>query len=374
MKILYILPYNWGGIPHYTAEIANAVSKYEEVVVLGGKNINVEYFSKNIKIYKIFDELYFSNNDPSKTISFKNLRNMLSFRNISIISKINPDIIHLTSPLIPPLMLFMKMYKFDTKYPIIYTKHSVFSGADAKLKVLDNIVYFSEKLLKVKKIVLHTQNDRNSLLTKEKRSPGSLVVIPHGTYSFFKKFKNTVPTEKNCILFFGRICYYKGLQYLIEAAPLISKEIPDLKVVIAGDGDLSIYSFDLNDHNSLFEIYNEFISDEKVSELFQRAELIVMPYSEMSGQSGVLNIALAFKKPVVASDVGGIEDIIVNGVTGFLVPPKDPEALAEATIKILKNPEIRQKMEMNMEVKSRDLSWDNVAKKHITLYKEILEN
>lgn len=374
MKVLYILPYNWGGIPHYTAEIANAVSKYEEVVVLGGKDINTKYFDENIKVYKIFQELQFSNKSLIKLISIRNLRSMASFKNISLISNINPDCIHLTSPLILPLMVFIKLYNYDTKYSILYTKHSVISGANKKMKILDNIVYYSERFLKFERIILHTENDRKLLMNTENISSNKLIVIPHGTYSFFKKFKNTYSTEKNSILFFGRICSYKGLQYLIEAVPLISKNIPDLKVIIAGDGDLSSFSAYINSNKSLFEIHNEFISDEKVSELFQRTELLVLPYSEMSGQSGVLNIALAFKKPVVAANVGDIKDIIVDDITGFLVPPKDPEALAKAIVKILNNSVLQNEMKVNIEVKSRELSWDNIARKHIKLYGETLEN
>lgn len=142
--------------------------------------------------------------------------------------------------------------------------------------------------------------------------------------------------KKIVFFFFGNIREYKGLKYLIQAIPLILKEIPDLKVIIAGEGDISEFSSFIENNKSVFEVYNEFISDEKVSELFQRTEIVVMPYTKMSGQSGILSVALAFNKPIVSSNVGGINEVVEDGITGFLVPPQNSEALGDAIINILK--------------------------------------
>ena len=54
MKVLYVIPYDWGGLPQYTSELANAVSKYEDVVVLASKGIKTSYFSNDVEIIKIF--------------------------------------------------------------------------------------------------------------------------------------------------------------------------------------------------------------------------------------------------------------------------------------------------------------------------------
>lgn len=371
MKVVYILPYDWGAMPQYTAEIANAVSNYAEVTVIGSKNIKVDYFSERVKIIKAFDAFKFSINDIKNLFSLNTLKGFFSFKKIDIINKINPDIIHLTTPLIPPL-LYLKFFGLDKKFPIIYTKHGIFSNSGFKIKIFEEYILGScEKIIKFNKIIVHTQNDKEQILNFNHVDDEKVIVIPHGVYSFFRKYGETHIPERNCILFFGNIRDYKGLRYLIQAVPIMLKEIPELKVIIAGEGDISEFSPFFKKYENVFEIYNEFIPDELVSELFQRSEVVVMPYTIMSGQSGIANIALAFNKPTVASDVGSINEIVVNEITGFLVPPKDPDALARATIRILKNQELRRKMEINMEVRSHDLSWDNVAKKYINLYKEI---
>lgn len=376
MKIVYILPYDWGGMPHYTAELANAVSKYAAVTVIGTQSINEDYFLKRIKIIKVLEGPKFSSDHPERSLSAENILSFLSFKRLSIIDELDPDIIHLTTPLIPQLSIFLSLYKFDKKYPIFYTKHGIFTGSGLKMKLVEEYLLGScERFFRFEKIIVHTSNDKQLLANIRSIPDDKILIIPHGAYSLFKSFKERdYPREKNSILFFGHIREYKGLEYLVKAYPLIRKEIPDLKLIIAGKGDLSPY---LRSHDgfkaSEIEIYNEFISDEKVSELFQRADLVVLPYTMMSGQSGILNIACAFNAPIVATDVGGFREIVKDGMTGYLVPPRDSRALAESVLRILKNDELKESMRLNLSMKSRELSWDNVALSYIAAYKEAVD-
>ena len=375
MKIVYILPYDLVGMPHYTAELANAVSKYADVTVIGSKGINNEYFAKNIKVIRLFDIINFSANNLIKSASLKNIHAFISFRGINIIDQLKPDIIHFTTPLIPPLPVFTCFYGLDRKYPIVYTKHGIFSGSGFKMRVIEETILNSiENIIRFKKIIVHTRTDRDDLLKIKKIPEDDIVVISHGAYSFFKRYKKPGDLqEKNSILFFGNIRDYKGLKYLLMAIPLIEKEISDIKVIIAGEGSLTSYSNYIDKYSEArLEIHNEFVSNEKVAELFQRAEIIVLPYTQMSGQSGILNIACAFNKPIVASDVGGIHMVVEDGKTGYLVPPKNEKLLANAIIKIFKDDVLRNKMNNYMKIKSQELSWEEIAKKHITIYRDIL--
>ena len=125
---------------------------------------------------------------------------------------------------------------------------------------------------------------------------------------------------------------------------------------------------------STFEIYNKFISHEEVSELFQRASVVVLPYIDAS-QSGIVPIAYAFKKPVVVTNVGSIPEVVDDGKTGFIVPPRDSKALADAIIKLLKNDKLRKEMGEHAYKKMKEeLSWDKIAKKTIEVYKEAIRD
>ncbi len=133
----------------------------------------------------------------------------------------------------------------------------------------------------------------------------------------------------NQVLFFGRIWEYKGLEYLIRAEPILAKRVPDYRIVIAGEGeDFAKYQAMING-NDRFMVHNTWIDDERRADFFRQATVVVLPYTEAT-QSGVVPVAYAFGKPVVATRVGALPECIDDGVTGLLVPPRDVEALAAA--------------------------------------------
>ncbi len=145
------------------------------------------------------------------------------------------------------------------------------------------------------------------------------------------------------VLFFGRIWDYKGLEYLIKAEPAISVANPNAKFVIAGQGDdFEKYRRQMV-HPERFEVHNRFITTIHRDELFNEASLVALPYIEAT-QSGVIPLAYSFAKPVVATRVGALEEVVEDGVTGRLVPPADSESLAAAIADLLQNPEARQAM------------------------------
>lgn len=86
----------------------------------------------------------------------------------------------------------------------------------------------------------------------------------------------------------------------------------------------------------------------------------------------MIPIAYAFKKPVIASSVGAIPEVVDNGLTGYLVPPKDIGAIANAIIKLMNNDVLRNTMGENGYKKSEtELSWKVIAKKHETTYQNL---
>jgi len=379
MRVVYILPISWGGIPHYTAELANAVSEYADVTVIKPKDSNNDLFSENVEVIDAFEPLYFSRENMIKAFSFKNIKNFISFKNIRIVDKIKPDAIHFTG-LYPHISFFTYLSKLDKKYPTIYTVHAVFGsfvisprGRDLILALLHSINMIAKTLIKPDRIIVHTQANKD-VLVKDGSDQKKVIVIPHGAYSFFNIYsKNTeIESEENCILFFGYMGKNKGIEYLIKAIPFVSQEIPDIKVIIAGEGEFAKYSKYIIDE-SKFEIYNEFIPNEKVPELFERAKIVVLPYTYHQGHSGILAVAYAFKKAAIVTDVGDLPNLVDGGKIGLVVPPNDPEALAKAIIKLLEDVSLRKQMEENAYKKAQELSWDNIAKKYIEVYKEVIE-
>lgn len=222
-------------------------------------------------------------------------------------------------------------------------------------------------------VIVHANTAREILVTNHQRSPDSVHVIPIGVYDYYQDMAQAErPERPNTVLFFGRIWGYKGLEYLIEAEPYITQAIPDARIVIAG------YSTDFKKYERAmvnpenFEVHNYRIPDDKVAGFFQSASIVALPYVEAS-QSGVVPIAYAFGKPVVATTVGGLPDVVVDGESGLLVPPADSRNLAEAIIALLRNKSLRHQMQKGaLQLARTQLSWDHIAERTTKIYQAMM--
>ena len=361
IKTVYFL--EPGPMAHYMAMLANSISKHINVVIIGQIGTKLNYINDDIEIRNVL-----------KFPIGWSITKLILFRNIFIIDSIKPDIIHITTPF--PIINALTRVFFSHRYSVVVTVHDPKPHSGEinntwRSLFVDFCQYFLIK--KADKLIVHGERLKNELM--ERKIPSKrITVIPHGDYSFFAKHRKDIPSEKNTILFFGRIIQYKGLEYLIKAVTIIKKEIPDIKLIIAGQGEFAEYQKLINNSpGNNFEIHNEYIPDENVAEFFERAQLLVLPYIEAT-QSGPLHIACAFKKPVIATSVGALPEVIEYGETGLIIPPKDVNALAEAIIKLLKDDELRKKMGEKSYIKMKEeMSWDKIAEKTIEVYKEAIE-
>lgn len=355
MKILIITLNTKGGMVHYISQLSNALVKNNDVYVIAQKGIKTEYFDKSVNILE-FDT---GNTIKNFIINTILIHKMLNFLNA--IQKIDPDIIHLQDG-----QLWIGLFlPFLSRYKLVSTIHDVTPHVGTRF--IDQEISRKIHIKFSDALVVHGQNAKE-ILAKE--SNKDIFVIPHGDYSFFTR-KSTVEyvEEPFTILFFGRIEAYKGLTYLIQAVPLISDKIPNVKVIIAGSGDF--VEKEIIEKSPYFEIHNYFIADEEVGEYFQRASIVVLPYIECT-QTGVVPIAYAFKKPVVVTNVGSIPEVVDEGITGYVVPPKDPKSLATAILKMLKNDPLRKQMGENAYQKMKtELSWNVVAEETCKIYNKV---
>ena len=202
-------------------------------------------------------------------------------------------------------------------------------------------------------------------------------VVPHGNYDLYHYATGAGETRKPIsgrVLFFGRMFAYKGLAILVEAAKLISVQIPSLKIVIAGQGPELDRLLPVIKNIPCFEILNRFIEPKEIKSLFTRASLVVLPYIEAS-QSGVLAMAYSFGRPVIASRVGAIPEMLTDGEEGLLVPPKNPNALAGAMLRLLKDDLLAKRMGAAGRKKAETrLDWNkDVAQLTRQVYRQAIE-
>jgi len=156
-----------------------------------------------------------------------------------------------------------------------------------------------------------------------------------------KKEINEIPM----ILFAGALRKVKGLNYLIDSIPLIKKEIPTFKLIIAGEGPLR----DVLENKAMILHVSEYVDflgqipHDQLLNVLKSSDVFVLP-SLSEGTPTVLFEALACKTPLIATHVGGIPEVITHKDTGILIEPKSARAIADAVINLLEDNDIRQKL------------------------------
>jgi glycosyltransferase involved in cell wall biosynthesis len=167
-------------------------------------------------------------------------------------------------------------------------------------------------------------------------------------------------------------CVY-GLEYLIRSAPIVLKKRSDVVYIIGGDGPLRPHLTNLAKSLGAEKhiIFTGYISRDQIPHYYATSDVVVVP-SLLEGMSLMIAEAMATGKPVIATKVGGNVDQIIDGYNGFLVPPRDPEAIARRILELLENPEKAKEMGK----KARQLAEEKFdieirVKKLVRLYKEL---
>jgi glycosyltransferase involved in cell wall biosynthesis len=137
------------------------------------------------------------------------------------------------------------------------------------------------------------------------------------------------------LLFFGFVRRYKGLRHLIQALAIVRQKLA-ARLMIVGE-----FWEDERPYRALVQqlglgdavqFVNGYVPNEDMPRYFSAADVVVMPYLEAT-QSGVVQLAIGFERPMIATSVGGMPEAVADGETGLIVPPADPAALAEAVLR-----------------------------------------
>jgi len=184
-------------------------------------------------------------------------------------------------------------------------------------------------------------------------------------------------SDENEILFVGRLVERKGIKYLIKAFAEVRNEIPH-KLVIIGDGPERLELEKLVDLLDLRSrvCFTGWISTNEKQQYYEKCSFFVLPavydkHGDIEGLGVVMIEAMSCGKPIIASNAGGITDVIDDNKTGILAPPGDIRALAEAIKKLANNLQLRKKMgEQARKAIDERFNWDKITEKLISLYEE----
>jgi glycosyltransferase involved in cell wall biosynthesis len=152
-----------------------------------------------------------------------------------------------------------------------------------------------------------------------------------------------LPAEAPVAVALSRLAWKKGVRHLVDAVPRLLEAVPDVHVLVAGDGDLRAELVEQARGLGVAERVRFLGTRRDPLDLLSAADVFVMP-SVVEGMSNALLEAMALGLPVVATEVGGTPEVVTDGETGFLVPPADPDRLAAALAKLLLAPELGREL------------------------------
>jgi len=235
-------------------------------------------------------------------------------------------------------------------------------------------------------IFVHSEVNRREFLRLYGGDGGRVHVIPHGNEGIFLRSgegsgdeyssanKLGVEGKAPTAIFFGTLTKYKGVEYLLDAIAYVRKTLPDVQLIVAGfpNQEIDVEALQRRaaepDLAGAVKFYLQYVPVEEVADLFEPADVAVFPYL-MIYQSGALQVAYSLGKPVVATDVGGLSEAVIEGETGLLVPPRDSVALAQAITKVLSDREMAHRMgERGRELSKTENSWYGIAASVYEIY------
>ena len=205
---------------------------------------------------------------------------------------------------------------------------------------------------------------------------GEYRLIPNGVE--FQRFACEAPPlphlddERPTLLFVGRIEARKGIPYLLQAYRLVKERVKDARLVIVGEGGLR-HEYEqqakkLGLQDVLFEGY---VSPEALPGYYQRADVFCSPSTVNESFGITLLEAMAARAPTVATSINGSNTLGEDGVTGLIVPPKEPELMAHAALRLLENRGLASQLASAAQERAHQFDWQEIARSLLSYYEEL---
>ena len=329
-----VYPYK-GGIAHYTSLMYQALSKEHEVEMISYKMQYPKLLFK--KEQKDYSNDMFKVENTQFLINTANPFNIIGVANK--IKKMKPDLVIMQwwHPYFAPCYWILESV-LGKKIQKMFICHNVFPHERFPMdRFLTKLV-----LKKGDSYIVHSKSDGEDLLTI--KPDANYRQNPHPTYNAFT-IRNITKEQareelgksmdEKLLLFFGFVREYKGLKHLLNAMPDIKDKLQNVKLMVVGSfGDDKEDYIELIKNNHIedcVEVIDGYTPDNEVEKYFAGCDLVVLPY-ESATQSGIVQIAYGFEKPVVATAVGGLPDVVKDKKTGYIVEPQDPKEITDAVV------------------------------------------
>lgn len=328
-----VYPYK-GGISHYTGLLCRALRKKYDVTMISYKMQYPKILFK--KKQRDYSNDSFQIEDTKYWLNTANPFNIV--HTARQICALRPDLVILQwwHPYFAPCYWILS--KCLGRTTRLFVCHNVFPHERFPMDR-----FLTKRVMRCGTLfITHSQADVRELKTIKKDAKALAAV--HPTYNAFKirnigyeeaRKKLGISSDEKMLLFFGFVRPYKGLMYLLKAMPMVRQKLPQARLWIVGDfGEgkeeylEAIRNLGIEEAVRIVEGY---IPDVEVEPYFAACDLVVLPYVSAT-QSGIAQIAYGFDKPVVATAVGGLPEVVIDGQTGYIARPGDAQDLAEKIV------------------------------------------
>ncbi len=354
-----------GGISHYTSLLCRELRQENEVRFFALKRQYPNFLFPG-ESQKDPSGFFFNVSHDACLDSINPLTWFVTFRKIR---RFKPDLILFPwwhpffAPSFGSIAFLCKLFG---RIPSCYICHNVIPHERSFLdKLLLHFVFSSGDVF-----ITHSLHDHDELL--KIRPHATVHRNHHPSYEIFAGKNETNKEDsknrfklsgKKVLLFFGYIREYKGLEFLLRAMELLNPE-EGYHLLVVGEfyDDKAKYRtlMDKLLKKEQLTVIDQYVPNEDVSNYFSASDIVIVPYIRAT-QSGVIQIAYGFLKPVIATRVGGIPEVVIDEQTGYLVPPADPEAIAAAVQRYF-NSNQKDRFRKNIIKENKKYSWDHMIK------------
>jgi len=366
MKIALVSPYDWGVSGGVNNHIRHLAGKFVElghephIVAPGAKPAH----SETCPITTIGRPIPFR-------VSGSIARITLSLRTAGKVKRVleetDFDIVHVHEPFMPQLPIQFLRYSTTVN---VGTWHAARES---------NFAYvYGRRLIKRWQRKLDGKIAVSAAAVKhiEKYFPGYYNIIPNGVA--IEHFERAVEPlaefndGKRNVLFVGRPEKRKGLKYLIRAFVGVQRAIPDSRLIVVGAGEFGRYEQAVRNARLRDVVFRSHVPFEELPRYHHTAHVFCAPNTGFESQGIVLLEAMAAGLPIVASNIDGFAGVLTHGVEGLLVRPEDAQALADALIELLRDPDRSNAMAQRGRERAQYFSWDRVSQQVLSYYERLI--
>lgn len=363
MRIALVSPYDWcveGGVKTHIRHLAECFRDWGHEVVI---------FAPASEPDRVRDEVHVMGRPFSMRVSGSVARITFAWKSPEVkrvLAEHRFDVVHLHEPLMPLLPYHFLRYSRAVN---VGTFHAAKEGGN-------RFYGYTTPLTRrwFRKIEGKIAVSPAAAKLVSRYFPGYFNIIPNGIdYEHFagpaEPFPEFMDGRRN-ILFVGRPEKRKGLKYLLKAYLRIREMEPNTRLIVVGAGDFSRYERVMAPFPDV--VFRPNVPYADLPRYHRSSTVFCAPNTGNESQGYVLLEALAAGDAVVASNIEGFAGVMTHEMEGLLVRPKDPEALAAAVVRLLRNPKLRDELSARGRELARHYSWDNVAHRVLSYYERLL--